>query len=270
MRRNPAVMILALLLALLPGTAAAAEAPRVFSLTYDFWQGGFNALVLEARIKRSESGYRAAFEAHTNGLVGVLYAYSLEAESSGLVAEPLLAPHSFRADTVKSGEKRRREIVYREDGSLAVQHDPPREFKKRERVPKALQRGTIDPVSATYAVIDIFERLGRCDADIPVFDGRRRYNLKISQGGQVNLAPSTYGIYSGPATLCHVSVQRLAGFKKKSSAAHLPITLDVWLAPVIRGGPAVPVRMEGENPLGRMVVHLAKARDETPTRHAAR
>ena len=260
----------AFLLALLPGAAAAAEAPRSFSLTYDLWQGGFHAMILETQIKRSASGYRAAFEARTNGVVGMLYAYTIEAQSSGLAGDPLPTPKIFRTEKVKRGETRRREIVYGTDGSLAVRHDPPKKIKKRERVPRALQVGTLDPVSAVYSVIEIFEREGRCAGDVPVFDGRRRYNFKISQVGQVNLAPSEYSIYSGPASLCRVTVERLAGFKKKKSPRHLPIALDVWLAPVIRGGPALPVRMEGSNSLGHMVIHLAGARNDSPTKHAAR
>lgn len=267
---NKAFLMLTLVPAMLSGAATAAEAPRSFSLTYDFWQGGFNALVLETEIKHSGTGYRAEFEARTNGLVGFFYPYSLEARSSGLTSNPLLAPQSFQSDSVKSGEKRRQEIVYRDDGSLDVRYDPPRVFKKREKVPKALMLGTLDPISAVYSVLATVERIGHCEASVPVFDGRRRYDLRVSQGGPVDLAPSKYGIYSGPATLCHVAVERLAGFKTNQSARRLPIGLDVWLAPVIEGGPAVPVRMEGENGLGRMVIHLAAARSEEWTRQAAR
>lgn len=267
---NHAILMLTLLPAMLSGAATAAEAPRSYSLTYDLWQGGFNALVLETEIKNNGTGYRAEFEAHTNGLVGFFYPYSVEARSSGLASDPFLEPQSFRTDSVKSGKKRRQEIVYRDDGSLDVRHDPPREFKKRERVPKALMLGTVDPISAVYSVLATVERLGSCEANVPVFDGRRRYDVQVSQGGQVDLAPSKYGIYSGPTTLCHVSVQRLAGFKTKKSASHLPVTLDVWLAPIIEGAPAVPVRMEGVNSLGHMVVHLASTSSEKSARQAAR
>ncbi len=267
---NQAILMLTLVPALLSGAATAAESPRSFSLTYDLWQGGFNALVLETEITHNGTGYSAEFEARTSGLVGFFYPYSIEARSSGLASDPLLEPQIFRTDSVKSGQKRRQEIVYRDDGSLDVRHDPPREFKKRERVPKALMLGTVDPISAVYSVLATIERLGRCETSVPVFDGRRRYNIRVSQGGQADLAPSKYGIYSGPTTLCHVSVQRLAGFKTKKSARHLPVTLDVWLAPVIEGGPAVPVRMEGVNSLGHVVVHLAATRSEKSTRQAAR
>ena len=76
MRLFPAAVLLAFLSALLPGAAAGAEAPRAYSLTYDFWQGGFNPLILETQIRRSENGYRAEFE------VGLAFAVDLQSRAT--------------------------------------------------------------------------------------------------------------------------------------------------------------------------------------------
>ena len=57
---------------------------------------------------------------------------------------------------------------------------------------------------------------------------------------------------------------------RKRSESRMPIKVDVWLAPVLDGGPALPVRIEGENGLGHVVIHLVAAGSGAPAARAAR
>jgi hypothetical protein len=286
LRSNPwRALAAALLAAFLGGVLVASpaagrpsEAPDRLRLSYHVWQGGFHAFTLRTEMNHGAESYDASFSATTDGLVGWLFPYRVEGRSKGtLVAAPPktetgvmngFRPRRFESASRKGDKEKQREITYLDDGSLEVRHEPPRDD---EPLAEPLLRDTLDPVTALYAMIGSFDEVRRCAGRLPVFDGRRRYDLKLKQLGAAQLEPSDYGIYSGPAMHCRVTLRPIAGFKKKrKSLSRLPRRVEVWLAPLKPGGPAVPVRLEGENPWGRMVVHLISAESGGTRTHASR
>jgi hypothetical protein len=217
-----------------PAAGASAEAPRTVSLSYHLWEGG---------------------------------------RTDGIADEDGLRPTHYRSTSKKRGKKRRQDITYLEDGSLEVRVSPKKDAKRQLEMPETLKSGTLDPASAVFSIIAAFAQLGRCDGSLPVYDGRRRYDLVVTQVGARDLQPSSYGMYSGPAIVCQVAVEPLAGFKKKKkkrSDRAFPSTVKVWLAPVAEGELAVPVRLEGRTGMGRMVLHLVDAQQQTRIERAAR
>lgn len=269
--RPIAAITAVLLLALAPAAVSAAEAPAKLLLSYDVWQGGLRALTLNSELRRGETRYRARFSAETKGLAGLIYPYSIRARSEGLIDDSGLQPRKFQTNLRKRGKKKQRDITYLDDGSLSVRNDPPRKAKKYEVMSETLQRDTLDPISAVFTVIDAFAAQGRCAGQIPVYDGRRRYDLEVTPLGDAQLAPNRYSTYSGRTERCRVTVRPLAGFKKrKKSSSQLPTRVDIWLAPVAEGTLPVPVRIEGENGLGHMVVHLVSADVTRPVQRARR
>ena len=263
------LLLAALLTAGLPTRTASAEAPGSLLLSYNLWEGGLHAFSFETRLNRDEHAYSVRLSARTEGLVRLLYPYSLKAQTEGVADENGLRPRHFRSTTKKRGKKRRQEITYLEDGSLDVRVEPKK--TDRNQLPDVLTAGTLDPASAVFSIVEAFARLGRCDGSIPVYDGRRRYDLLVSQLGSRNLSANDYGMYSGPATLCRVAVEPLAGFKKKKRRkGRYPSTIDVWLAPAAGEAISVPVRVEGETNRGHMVLHLVEAEHRRRVERAAR
>lgn len=255
-------------LAAVPAAGRASEAPDRLRLSYHVWQGGLHAFTLRTEMNHGAESYDASFSATTDGLVGWLFPFRVEGRSKGtlVAAEPEaetgakngLKPQRFESASRKGDKEKQREITYLDDGSLEVRHNPARDD---EPLAEPLLRGTLDPVTALYAMIGSFDEARRCAGRLPVFDGRRRYDLTLKPLGDAQLEPSGYGIYSGPATRCRVTLRPIAGFEKKGkSLSRLPRKVEVWLAPLEPGGPAVPVRLEGENPWGHMVVHLISAK----------
>lgn len=254
-----AVLVPALLPAVLaPPSARAAETGRELTLAYEMWKGGFHGLSFEARLFQSRAAYRIAFSARTEGLIGWLYPYRVETRSAGLVGDAGIRALSYRSESRSRGKERRRMVRYLVDGPAGPDD---------RRDPRAA--GTQDPASAVFAVIEAFARAGRCEGVVPVFDGKRRYDLVLSHLGQATLRPSRYALYSGPAVLCRVRMTRHSGFKKKR-AGGFPSEIKLWLAPAVEGGPALPVRLEGKSDLGSLVVHLVAARARMLTEQARR
>ena len=265
------LLLAALLAAALPFEAASAEAPGSLSLSYDMWEGGLHALSFKTRMNRDESNYSVKLSVRTRGLAWLLHPYSLKAQTEGVADETGLRPLHYRSTSEKRGKTRRQEINYLDDGSLDVRIEPKKNGRRKNRVPDHLTFGTLDPASALYSIIEAFARVGRCEGSIPVYDGRRRYDLLVTQAGARTLRSNGYGMYSGPATVCRIAVEQLAGFKKKKRrAGRFPSTVEVWLAPVAAGEQPVPVRLEGKTDRGHMVLHLVEAQHRERIERAAR
>lgn len=274
MRAHTGYLLLGILLsAVLPAATGAAETPGRVSLSYHLWEGGLHAFSFETRLDRGDDTYSVKLAARTEGLVKLLYPFKLSARTDGIADEDGLRPTHYRSTSKKRGKKRRQDITYLNDGSLEVRVEPQKDARREREMPEMLKTGTLDPASAVFSIIEAFTRVGRCQGSIPVYDGRRRYDLVVTELGARDLQPSSYGIYSGPATVCQVAVEPLAGFKKKNkkrSDRAIPSTVRVWMAPVAEGEVAVPVRLEGRTDMGRMVLHLVESQQQDRVERAAR
>jgi hypothetical protein len=266
------LLLAAVLAAALPIRTGSAEVPESLSLSYDMWEGGLHALSLETRMNRGKSAYSVKFSVRTRGLAWLVHPFSLKAQTDGVADEHGLRPLHYRSTSEKRGKTRRQDITYLDDGSLDVRREPKKNGKRKSRVPEDLTLGTLDPASALLSIIEAFARVGRCEGSIPVYDGKHRYDLLVTQGGSRNLRSKGYGMYSGPATVCRIAVEQLAGFKTKKQhrKGRFPSAIDVWLAPLAGGTLAVPVRLEGKTDRGKMILHLVEARHREPVERAAR
>lgn len=261
------VVVVGFLWILAGGLSWTASANERLVLSYEVWKGGFHALDLKANLARGNGDYLISFAATTRGIIGWIYPYLLEGEAGGKLADGGPRPDRFATLSRSRSDEKRRAISYLGDGTLVTWNDPPRSVENdEESVPTSMRRNTLDPASAILSVVDAVTRAGKCEGDYPVYDGRRRFDLSISLIGPDSLAPSRYSSYSGPATLCRVAVNKLAGFRNRGGEGGLPAIINVWLASVVDSEPMVPVRLEGEAALGNMIIHLVGAKQEPESR----
>lgn len=258
-----ALMAAGLSLSLLPLAAAKASAEPV-KATYRVFVGGITALDVEAMLEVTGDRYRIEVSAVTGGAIGRLFSWRTDSLTNGYVRGDDLRPASHRQTSQLRGEPRNVTLTYGPQGDVDASVTPPPEKDDREPVPPALQRGTLDPLSA---VLDLLFAVGAsqgCDRSLPVFDGRRRYDMVFSEVGRRIVDPSRYSVFAGVAQQCRVTYKPVAGygrsspagrFWQRSSPADRP-PVDLWLAPVAAGYPPLPVRLETDSDFGSVVVHL--------------
>lgn len=258
------IVALGLGLSAAPGARAADLEPRALALAYEVYAGGLHALSLEARLARSAGRYQAQLEARTDGFIARLFDFWLTSEVSGAGVAEKLSPDRFKtAARWQKRDPRSVEIIYGPGEGKTVRAEPPPEEDEREAVPEWLQRDTLDPLSASVAVMERLREAGSCDAEIPIFDGRRRFDLTAVDKGEVEIAANDYSSYAGPARKCELELVQVTGFWEggRRDADRLPTRVTVYLAPALPGGPPVPVRIEGERQVfGGFRVHLIEAR----------
>jgi hypothetical protein len=161
------------------------------------------------------------------------------------------------------GSRRDADLTFHPDGSIDAVVAPPNDADERAPVSPAEMRGALDPITAVLLATRQVGASGSCAQRVPVFDGRRRYDLAFADGGPATLKPSEYSSFSGAATLCLFRYIRVAGYQKPGGRWGNPRDYDreyrVWLASILPGLPPLPVRIEVEGTFGELIIHLVGA-----------
>lgn len=124
-------------------------------------------------------------------------------------------------------------------------------------VPEDSITDTVDPFTPVF---DIGLGLGqtlRCEGSYRIFDGIRRYDLEIQDGGLVTLTSDDPSNFSGPARRCDIALTRIGGFSTKKGLFKFgepEISRTLYLGQI--RGYWLPVRLEISAPLGTAVARL--------------
>ena len=129
--------------------------------------------------------------------------------------------------------------------------DPPAPAADPDRVPltAAHQQGVVDPFTAwLIPAAGEGDGLGRaaCERTLPIFDGQKRYDLKLAFK-RMDKAKADKG-YQGPALVCAVTFQPIAGHRPASSTVKFLAggrDIELWLAPVAGTRLLAPIRVSG-------------------------
>src|SRR5687768_8915731 len=249
----------------LSSAAAAAEVPaRMVDLTYDVYLGGLHIFAMDVDMTLQPDRYRVTAEGGTQGMVGWLYGWQTRLAAEGLDRDGRIAPQRYDVASNWQGSQRTVQLSFDEGGRYDLRQTPPPEPDPdiEGDLPETLPEGTIDPLSFAVAASRALEENGRCDQTVPVFDGRRRYDLTLRHIDEATLPPSEYSIYHGPAVRCSFSMKRISGFRKSWSTKR-QVDADaspptIWVAAIREDLPPLPVRYDGAIALGNIVIHLTR------------
>jgi len=199
---------------------AGSEAPAItgsqLQMAMTLYAGGvtLGKVDLNATIRGDQ--YHAVSNLQTGGVVNAFWQSQIQATSTGTVASKALRPSLYDSFyTGRSDKKQEVSLTYDDNGPVRLYADPPYSTTGYE-VSADQQKATFDPLSAiTYLVSGVGAAADNpCAVVIPVFDGRRRYNIEISKIKDTNVSMDN-GLYKGHALLCQIKYRQLAGFKPK-------------------------------------------------------
>ena len=250
---RPLILAAALLAAPLHVAAAAAtpgaQAPAV-ALQYRALLAGIQVGTVSARLAGHGAAYRLDGRIETKGALTLFLPWTYEAVSQGRIAGEHLDPVNFWGAGEYKGKPRHFQVTFGDSGATIDSARPdPADMPKR-LVPPELRRGTLDPLSALFALGRNIGRNGDCDQRVAVFDGRYRFDLHVMDDA----------VAGGHGKIrCRFFYEPIAGFKDVDDdyAATRNRPGTVWFQRLQPGGPAVPVRVEAETGYGRFLLELA-------------
>ena len=262
-----ALVLAALLAAPLP--AAPAE-PLALDLGIEMYAAGVHALSIHLTAEIGDRRYRVESRAQTRGLMDVLTRWRAQSVAEGrIAADGELRPELYRVAGEMRWRSRETTLRYDEQGRVAeFKVVPPPE--RRKSVPAALSTDTLDTLSAALLALRAPDPETACRLTAPVFDGRRRYDVRFHPVEMENLKPSEYSMFAGPALKCEVEIVRIRGFEEDGDPDEKVRERKtwVWFARLPESPVALPVRLEIESEYGYGVAHLVRAEARGAARRA--
>ena len=176
--------------------------------------------------------YHAVSNLQTGGVVNAFWQAEIQATSNGTVAPKTFRPALYDSFyTGRADKKQEVSLTYDSFGPVRLYADPPYSTTGYEVTPDQ-QKATFDPLSAiTYLVSGVGAAADNpCGVVLPVFDGRRRYNVELTKIKDTNVSMDN-GLYKGHAVLCQMKYKQLAGYKPRviKEGANFPV-INAWIA----------------------------------------
>jgi hypothetical protein len=237
--------------------APVSAAPSPLHLTYELASLGFPVMTLEFDVNERDDSYRIDGAIRSSGVAEFFSRFRLRTESRGALSDASLLPRTYASESSSRLRHRRARVEFASDGGVVATVDPP-EDPEHARPTEDLLRGSFDPLSGILQLGHIAARQGSCAARIPIFDGRRRYDLVFADG---HAAEASLGGGQGELH-CTIAVIKLAGFFSESDAAARADHAEVWLASLRPGAPLLPVRVEFAGTWGPIKVSLVEPASE--------
>lgn len=250
------------LLAALTGSSQAAENKRV-TLDYAVYVGGWETIKISFDTSLKPKAYHMKTALDGEGVLNWWFDWRMSAFSEGRLSEGRVIPVRAGADSHWNGKHRRTRLTYPSAGLPVVSITPPPEDDDRDPVPDALRTGARDLSGAVLTLLKSIGAKDGCTLREPVFDGRRRYDLVMTQLDRVQMPPSDYSPFSGAAHKCSLKVDAIAGYKRNRENRRKWRKSDdttVWVGQVFDGVPPLPVRMQFDTVVGALIVHLVNAK----------
>ena len=165
----------------------------------------------------------------------------------------------LNADSVWGNTLSNITVIWPASGSLPtvdLYRSEPRDYELTP-VSEELTINTVDPFTPVFEIGRILDNTEKCVGFYRIFDGVRRYDLTIRDGGFQTLETNYPNNFSGSARRCDITVNRIGGFSKKKGWFHLSeseINRTLYLGKI--RGYWLPVKFEISAPIGKAVARL--------------
>jgi hypothetical protein len=217
-------------------------------------RGDFTAEIAGGRYAAVGSG-RAA------GFLRILVSGEAAVAARGVLSEDKSVPSNFTA-TMTSDDERSSVNMTLDNGVVKdLTAESSDQFDDRVAVTDAHRVGVIDPVSAMLVPAGSAVALSpqACQRTLPIFDGRRRYDLKLSFK-RMDKVETDKG-YRGPVAVCAAAFRPIAGHRAGSMLVKYLSDgrdLELWLAPISGTNVLGPYRLSVAHMIGSLLIEAVR------------
>ena len=242
--------------------AAEVAAPQAVQAAYDFYIGGLPIAAIEVTGRIGDEGYDVGSTVRTRGLLHTMTRGSVDASAAGRMIGPgRVMPGRYATEFSSTKGGRRVEIAYDGPTRMDVTMKPVPEPEPHDTDP-SLHGGTLDPVSAALALMMPADGDELCERTIPIFDGRRRYDVVLLpvERRPDDMARSPEPVWNTPLVRCFGVYERIAGFEPELQTRQRFFPFDIWFEQVKGSTLRRPVRIAGKTKLGFAIGNLRRDR----------
>ena len=240
------------------------------SLGYDVYAGGMRALHASLAMNMTQEEYEVALDARTQGFIGKIFPWKGHYETLGTTDGDSLSPKEYKSVSIWKKKAKQTRLEYK-DGAFKAKHTLKNgKTTTQTKIKDKLTKDTVDMLTGAVQLLQKTGHENGCNGSVPVFDGKRRFNLVFKDQGKDTIRKTKYSVFHGQAIKCIVEVEPVLGFKEKDKKRGWMAVQNhtkerkkmptIWLASLNDNGPVVPVRMEINSSYGGVVAHLARTK----------
>lgn len=209
-----------LVAALMAGSAAGAEEAR-----FDFVLRGFTAGTLSFAGEGAPGGaYAVAGKLRTAGLAALVKTMRYDAKARGTItAAGAYKAQSYSEDADTGRRQSQAQITWSGGVPQVTRSASTREAKPWDIAPES-QPGTVDPLTAMFAVLRDQPEGAACSQDLRLFDGRRATRVTTGKPQK-----------QGETVVCTGEYRRVAGFSPDDMAEKTRFPFTLTLEPAGNG-----------------------------------
>lgn len=230
------------------------------AINYDFNLGGFSLGSGRLRATFTDDTYEASTDLRTGGLADWLFQSRYLNTSAGARDGRRIFPAHYTSDFRGKNDDDYQvvRIAYDETTPYLVEADP--SYGRRlERFPVTDEQreDSFDPLNAAIHLVTgmTFSEDLPCGDTVQIFDGRRRYDLTMTHVGTEDIRVRNGQVWDGPATVCELNYEEVAGFKPQPEDDELPRPpMTLHIAHVEDGDFYIPLRVRAPTPIGGVVM----------------
>ncbi|MGQ3675341.1 DUF3108 domain-containing protein [Xanthobacter sp. TB0139] len=228
------------ILALLPlaafSTSLETHAAGQLEARYTLTVGGVELGRAAVTVRASDSTYEVSGVGRISGALRAVSSGKGRIAARGALNGNEMVPRVYAMHAESEGKKERARIAM-VSGAVTSEdvHPPLRPLPDRVPVVERVLHNIMDPVSGAFIYMPgtgapLSPKA--CNRTIPVYDGRQRYDLRLSYARTENV--QTKG-YTGPALVCRVRYIPVAGHRPNRYTVQYMVDNEdmyVWLAPI--------------------------------------
>jgi hypothetical protein len=206
--------------------------------------------------------YAATASGSASGILSVLVSGEGVISVQGMIKDGRLQPSVFTSKMDSSDDKTDLRMRFENGNVVELVADAPSTAEPRVPVTEVHRQGVLDPLSAllipvagTSEVISV----EACQRTLPVFDGRRRYDLKLAFK-RADKVKADKG-YQGGVVVCSLAFQPIAGHRPASALIKYLSQgrdMELWLAPIAGTRILAPFRLSITNLIGNIVINASR------------
>lgn len=196
-------MRLFLLAAMIAALGLPLRAQTTDVMTFDVYISGIKAGVFGISGVEDGGRYSASGKIRSTGLLSLIQEVEFDARATGRVTNGGYVPSTYSETTVSNERTSSAQMEYVAGVPQVKVYDPPQERREGD-VDPATQGGTLDPMTAIFALVRSKSRDEVCDLDVFLFDGRRRSQV-------VTNTPQA----DGDTIECSGALRRVAGYSRR-------------------------------------------------------
>jgi hypothetical protein len=253
--------------------AISATVATIAALTHDraFAQGKLEASysISVARItignasvtaEIGETDYTASMSARGSGVLRILSSGDGNLKVQGHIRDGLPVPARYVSSTTADDDKLDVEMSFENGNATALEASPPPPSADRVALTEQHRNGVMDPLTALFIPVgDAGLTQAACARVLPIFDGRRRYDLKLDfkRFDRVKVGEG----YEGPVVVCAMALLPIAGHRKSSPMLNFLTggrEMEIAFAPVAGTALIAPLRVTVFYMLGNLVMQATK------------